>query len=352
MLRSLFFRSERGGFEPPVPCGTTVFETAPFNHSGISPVFFRDPVGTSVYQNRMPLCIKKSFLLDRAPCLVYDHQLNEDSMVSIDLKGQTAIITGGTKGIGLASALKLAQAGVQTVLSYKWGSADMDELKKQFSAIGAPEPMLVQADVSVDEDTDALLEEVANIASSVEIFISNVGYAATMRNLDAYKKRSLYKTFDYSTWPMIEYTRKIRKRFGDYPKKVIGISSDGPDHFYPGYDYVAASKSLLEFFGRYMAAHLFEEGTRVNVIRFGNVQTESFNAIFGEDFFDFLEKEGLVNREDILTPEECGKAVFALCSGLMDAMNGQVINIDYGLPFKDNTMLRFLSWKEKQGKNV
>ena len=268
-------------------------------------------------------------------------------MISIDLKGQTALITGGTKGIGLASALQLAQAGVQTVLSYKWGSADMAEVKKQFSDMGAPEPLLFQADVSVDEDTDALLEEIAKIASEVEIFISNVGFAATMRNLDAYKKRSLYKTLDYSTWPMIGYTQKIKKRFGSYPKKIIAISSDGPDHFYPGYDYVAASKSLLEFFGRYMAAHLFKEGTRVNVIRFGNVKTESFSAIFGEEFFDYLETEGL-GRDNVLTSEECGRAVFALCSGFMDAMNGQVINVDYGLPFVDNTMMRFFSRKENK----
>ncbi|MGI9255910.1 MAG: SDR family oxidoreductase [Salinispira sp.] len=269
-------------------------------------------------------------------------------MISIDLSGQTALITGGTKGIGLASAMQLAQAGAQTVLTYKWGSADMNEVKKGFTDLGAPEPLLLEADVSVDEDTDKLLTEVKKIASSVDIFISNVGYAATMRSLDNYKKRSLYKTFDYSTWPMIEYTRKIKKLFGAYPKRVLGISSDGPDHFYPGYDYVAASKSLLEFFGKYMAAHLFTEGSRVNVIRFGNVKTESFNAIFGEEFFDFLENEGLVGADSVLTPEECGKAVLSLCSGLLDAMNGQIINIDYGLPFMDNTMIRFLSWKEKQ----
>ena len=269
-------------------------------------------------------------------------------MLTVDLRDKCVLVTGGTKGIGLAAALQLARAGAQTVLSYKWGSADMDDVKKCFRDIGAPEPLLVQADVSVDEDTDALLEEVAKIASQVDIFISNVGYAATMPSLDAYKKRSLYKTFDYSTWPLIEYTRKMKKRFGLYPKKIIGVSSDGPDHFYPGYDYVAASKALLEFFGRYLAAHLFKEGSRVNVIRFGNVQTESFNAIFGEEFFEFLENEGLVEKKSMLVPEECGKAVLALCSGFMDGMNGQVINVDYGLPFTDNTMMRFLSWKERQ----
>ena len=193
------------------------------------------------------------------------------------------------------------------------------------------------------------LEEIAKTSPhGVDIFISNVGYAATMRSLDDYKKRSLYKTFDYSTWPMIEYTQRIKARFGAYPKKVIGISSDGPEHFYQGYDYVAASKALLEFFGKYLAVHLLPEGSRVNVIRFGTVKTESFTAIFGEEFFDYIKDQGWTTEDLILKPEDCGKAVFALCSGFMDAMNGQVLNVDYGQPFADNSMMRFQQWKSKQ----
>ena len=169
-----------------------------------------------------------------------------------------------------------------------------------------------------------------------------------MKTLDDYKKRSLFKTLEYSTWPMVEYTRRIQKKFGRYPGKVVGISSDGPDHYYQGYDYVAASKSLLEFFGRYLSVHLFKEGSRVNVMRFGTVKTESFTAMFGEEFFKWLVDSGSATEEMILKPEECGKAVFALCSGLMDAINGQVINVDYNLPFMDNSMMRYLHWKAQQ----
>jgi NAD(P)-dependent dehydrogenase (short-subunit alcohol dehydrogenase family) len=108
-------------------------------------------------------------------------------VISIDMSGKTVLITGGTKGIGLASALYFGRAGAKTILTYKWGSADMDELRKQFADAGAPEPLLVQADVSHDDDTDALLEEISKVADGVDVFISNVGYAATMKNLDQYK---------------------------------------------------------------------------------------------------------------------------------------------------------------------
>lgn len=266
-------------------------------------------------------------------------------MVTIDRTGKNVLVTGGTKGIGYATAREFARAGARLFLTYKWGSADEDKIVKEFDDLGAPKPVFIQADASIEEDTEAIMEEIKKTSEEgVDIFINNVGFAARTMELKDYKKRSLFKTFEYSSWPIVDYTRKIEETFGRYPEYIVGISSDGPDHYYPGYDFVAASKALLEFLGRYLAAHLGPKGTKVNVLRFGMVNTESFGLIFGSEFFDYMEEQGLP-KEMVLTPEECGKAVLALCSGLLDAVNGQVIQADYGLPFRDNTMNRFLSQK-------
>jgi enoyl-[acyl-carrier-protein] reductase (NADH) len=266
-------------------------------------------------------------------------------MIPIDFDGKTALITGGTRGIGYATALQFAAAGAQLYLTYKWGSADEKELDRSFEELGAKKPVLIEADVSVEEDTDALMQEIGKTAAKIDFFISNVGFASRTMNLQEYKKRSLFKTLEYSTWPLIAYTRKIKEAFAAYPSHIVGISSDGPDHFYQGYDFVAASKALLEFFSRYLSVHLFEEGSRVNIVRFGTVKTESFSAIFGEEFFSFLRQSG-VSENMILSPEQCGKAVLALCSGLLDAVNGQIISVDNGLPFQDNAMMRYLKSRQ------
>lgn len=269
-------------------------------------------------------------------------------MIQIDLSGKSVLITGGTKGIGLASALKLAKAGAATYLTYKWGSADLDQIAENFVKEGAAKaPVFIQADVSIAEDTQMVMDVIKEKETQLDIFINNVGFAQSPKSLDDYKKRSLYKTLDYSTWPIVDYTQKIKSTFGEYPEKVLAISSDGPDHFYPGYDYVAASKSLLEFLSKYMAVHLFNEGkgSTVNVVRFGTVKTESFNLIFGEEFFEFMAKEG-VDESMFLSPDECADSVFAMCSGLMNAMNGQIINVDYGFPYQDNSMMRYINSKK------
>lgn len=265
------------------------------------------------------------------------------------MSGKSVLITGGTKGIGLAAALVFGRAGARTYLTYKWGSDDFTPLYDLFKKNNAAPPLLFQADVAIPEDTDALLQDVKKHEKRIDIFISNVGVAQRARSLRDYRKRSLYRTLDYSTWPLIEYTKKIHEVFDCYPRHIVGISSDGPDHFYSGYDYVAASKALLEFFAKYLSVHLFEEGSRVNIIRFGPVNTESFSLVFGKEFFDFLKEQG-VPEEMFITTENCGETVFALCSGLLDAVNGQIITADKGMSFRDNMMMRYLKEKEKKKK--
>lgn len=255
----------------------------------------------------------------------------------IDQKGRVALVTGGTMGIGLATALEYGRAGARTVLTYRWGSADLDAVRAEFARVGAPSPLIVAADVSQEADTTALLDAIAAEHSKIDVFVSNVAFALRIGSLADYQERSLFKSIDYTAWPMWAYTKRIHERFGQYPRYVIGLSSDGPDGYFMNYDFVAMSKSVLETMCRYMNFRLFEEGVRVNVVRSRLVRTESFDATFGAEFHEYLASLG--GFEDCYTtPEDIGKVVFALGSGLLDAVGGQVIMADKGFEFFDNLM--------------
>jgi NAD(P)-dependent dehydrogenase (short-subunit alcohol dehydrogenase family) len=256
-----------------------------------------------------------------------------------DLKGKCVLITGGTMGIGLATALSFARQGARLVLTNKWGTADEADIQAQFSQEKLAAPLIMSADVSQDADTDLLLTELRKEFDAVEVFVSNVSMALVVKSLDDYSKRSLFKSIEYSAWPLFAYTRTIREVFGKYPRYIIGLSSGGPDHYHVNYDFVAASKAVMEVLCRYMNYRLFEEDVRINIVRAWAARTESLRATFGAEFENFLERANMARN--FMEPQEIADAILALCSGLMDGVSGQVLMIDRGTTFRDNTMRLF-----------
>ena len=252
------------------------------------------------------------------------------------LEGKAVLVTGGTMGIGLATALAFGREGAHCTLTHKWGSADEDEIRRRFAEAGAPPPAIVCADVSRDEDATVLLEGMRRAHERVEAFVSNVSVALVIEGIENYEKRSLFKSIEYSAWPIFAYPQRIKEVFGAYPRYVVGLSSGGVDAFYKNYDFVAASKAVMETLCRYMSYRLFDEDVRVNVVRSRLVRTDSLRATFGEAFEPFAERFNM--ERQFIPAEEVANVVLALCSGLLDGVNGQVIMVDRGTTFFDNLM--------------
>jgi NAD(P)-dependent dehydrogenase (short-subunit alcohol dehydrogenase family) len=254
-----------------------------------------------------------------------------------DLGGKAVVITGGTKGLGLATGLAFAREGAEVYLTHKWGSVPEAEVQARFAEAGARcPPVIVEADAAEDEDTERLLAVVKERHARVEVFVSNVSFAQAGGGLEKYTKRSFLTSLGYSAWPMIGYFQKMRAIFGAYPHYTIGMSCDGPDTYYPGYDYVAASKTVMETFTRYLASHFLGEDVRVNILRSRPVSTDSLRATFGEGFEPFLRRYH--GDAYFIEAEQVADAVLALASGLLDGVSGQVILLDKGVGFCDNLM--------------
>ena len=151
--------------------------------------------------------------------------------------------------------------------------------------------------------------------------------------MEDYTERGFLKSMRGTGWPTFEYLTEIRRTCGSYPRYVVVMSSDGPDRFTPGYDFVAAGKAVAETMVKYAAYRLRDEGVRINALRSRAIKTESFDDTFGREFYGFLRQ--FVTEEWFMRPDEVGRAAFALCSGLFDGVSGQTIMVDRGSTFFD-----------------
>jgi len=262
------------------------------------------------------------------------------------LRGKAVLITGGTDGIGLATGLAFGRLGAQVWLTHRWGSRDEAELCAQFEASGAPIPEIVEADVSNDDDTERLFAAISERHEALEVLIPNVSFAHVSQDPHDLSRKGLQRSLRYSAWPMISYMQRCHQQFGRYPRYVVAMSSRGPEYFLPGYEFVAASKAVIETFCRYLTADLQGEDVRINVLRANPVETRSLEATFGPEFAPFCKR--LYDEKFFVRAEDVASAAVALCSGLLDGMRGEIVLLDNASGFADN-IVRLFSHREAYG---
>ncbi len=240
---------------------------------------------------------------------------------------QIVLVTGGTRGFGKAVGLEFARRGAQVVLTHRWGSADEEELADEFRNEAGTIPWVVECDVSDEDANRALIAEIGRRYGRLDVIVSNVAFAKITNELDALRRGALELSLRYSAWPVVELVQLAREILPHCPRYVIAVSSDGGQVCHPGYDFAGAAKATLETLVRYLAVRLKPEGVRVNVVRPGFMDTASSRAVLGSATVDAL---ATGSAKLIVDPRRAAGVCVALCSGLMDAVTGQVIVADEG----------------------
>lgn len=254
-------------------------------------------------------------------------------MTTRHLEGRAALVTGGTAGIGLATGLALAGAGAHVYLTHRWSSQDEDAVRARFAAIGARAPTIIEADASRCEDTAAVMTRIRADHDRLRVLVSNAAFGHVSKGLDDLSRKALHASMRYSAWPLVEHLQQARATFGALPRYAVGISSCGPRTYMPGYAFIAAAKTAMETYCRYLSASLVREPININVVSANPVRTQALEATFGEEFAPFCER--LAGEEYFTRPEDVASAVLALTSGLMDGVKGQVLELHRGCAFDD-----------------
>jgi 3-oxoacyl-[acyl-carrier protein] reductase len=234
------------------------------------------------------------------------------------LEGRTALVTGGSRGIGAAIARELGRAGAEVVVGFRSGAEEAEAIAGEVGG------RAVQADVANPEDAKRLVED----AGDVDVLVNNAGITrdgVLARMSDEDWRAVLETNLSSVFYTCRAVSRGMMKRRGG---AIVNLSSIVGIHGNWGQTNYAASKGGIIAFTKSLAQELGSRGVRANVVAPGYIQTQLTDAIPEEAKTQML---GLTPLGRFGDPEDVARAVRFLCSDDASFITGEVLVVSGGL---------------------
>ena len=248
----------------------------------------------------------------------------------IDLSGKTALVTGSSRGIGRACALRLAQSGADVIINYATSRAAAMDAAAEIDALGR-RAYVVKADVGEEEDVKTMMHFVSETVGRLDIVVSNAATGG-FRPLLAADSRHFHTTMNINVLALVYLVRYALPMLeqGDGRGKVVAISSHGSHMALPMYGVIGGSKAAMESVARHLTLEVGDRGVNVNVVKAGLVETDSTRRIpFADRMFAGRTEKSMVG-DRVLTVGDVADAVLFLASPLSDLVQGETLTVDGG----------------------
>ena len=245
----------------------------------------------------------------------------------MSLENKTAVVTGASRGIGLAVAKKLASQGANIAVVYVGDTAEGENAKKEIEELGV-KVGLYYCDVSNFEESKATVDKIIEEFGGIDILVNNAGIVRdklvlTMKEaeFDAVINVNLKGTFN-----MIKHTYNhfMKKRAG----RIVNVSSIVGLHGNAGQVNYSASKAGVIGITKSAAKELAGRGVTVNAVAPGYIITDMTNAL-SEKAREQFTKNIPMKRGGL--PEDVANVISFLCSDDAAYVTGEVIRVDGGM---------------------
>lgn len=248
----------------------------------------------------------------------------------INLEGKVALVSGSSRGIGRACAVRLAAAGADVIVNYVSSRKSALETANQIRALGR-RAWVVRADISEEEDVASMFEFIEAEIGQLDILVSNAatgGFRPLLESRTGHFVAAM-KTNVLALLYLVKGAAHLLER-GPDRGKVIALSSHGSHMAMPMYGLVGGSKAAVESIARHLTLELGDRNINVNIVKSGLVETDSTKLLPNNErmFAGRIERSMMGQR--VLMADDVANVVLFLASPLSDLIQAETITVDGG----------------------
>jgi enoyl-[acyl-carrier protein] reductase III len=245
-----------------------------------------------------------------------------------NMSGKVAVVTGSSRGIGKAIALRLAKEGYDIVVNYARSKTAALETAKEIEALGR-KALVVKANVGDVEKIKAMFAQVDEAFGRVDVLINNAA-SGVLRPAMELEESHWNWTMDINSKALLfcaqEAARRMEKAGGG---KIVSISSLGAIRYLENYTAVGVSKAAVESLTRYLAVELAPKNISVNAVSGGAIDTDALKHFPNREEL-LADAAAKTPAGRMVKPEDIVNAVMFLLSDEAEMIRGQTIIVDGG----------------------